>query len=71
MYKVLIFVCGEEVNILKINTEDLLDASEDSGLEVNAKKTECMLSVTVLLNHDMVLLPQWLPTFWRNITPPY
>jgi hypothetical protein len=33
---------GENINIIKKNAEALLDASKESGLEVNSKKTKYM-----------------------------
>jgi hypothetical protein len=37
-----ISLLGENKNIVKKNTEALLDASKEVGMEVNAKKTKCM-----------------------------
>jgi hypothetical protein len=36
-------VVGENIDIIKKNTEALLDASKKVGLEVNPEKTKCIL----------------------------
>jgi hypothetical protein len=36
-------IVGENVDTIKKNTDALLDANEEVGLEVNKEKTKCML----------------------------
>jgi hypothetical protein len=36
-------IVGEKIDIIRKNTEGLLDASKEVGLEVNAEKTKYML----------------------------
>jgi hypothetical protein len=36
-------VLGDSVNTIKENTETLLEASKDIGLEINAEKTKCII----------------------------
>jgi hypothetical protein len=33
----------EDIDTIKKNTETLIDASKEVGLEINAEKTKCML----------------------------
>jgi hypothetical protein len=34
---------GDNINIIRKNTETLIDASIEVGLEINIDKTECMM----------------------------
>jgi hypothetical protein len=36
-------VFGDEIGTMKNNTETVIDASKEVGLEVNAEQTKCML----------------------------
>jgi hypothetical protein len=36
-------IVGERIDAIKKNTEAVLDASKEVGLEVNPEKTKCML----------------------------
>jgi ABC-type siderophore export system fused ATPase/permease subunit len=49
----------DNIDTIKKNTEALIDASKEVGLEVNAEKTKCMLMShhqTGGQNHDMKVL---------------
>jgi hypothetical protein len=45
-YADVVNLLGDNINNLKENTETLIDASKEIGLEVNAEKTVCCCPIT-------------------------
>jgi hypothetical protein len=42
-HQLLFYADGENINTLKKNIQTLIDSSKEVGLEINTKKTKCML----------------------------